>query len=75
MCKSSWTTTLCDKCRNIVSREKHIDIQCVWKYQIERAQQNGSNEHVEELKALCKQHAIEGGGQYIRVYGCQYCDR
>lgn len=73
MCKSSLSVTRCYKCKMVVSRDKDIDIMCIFKKQIERAQRRGSDENVEELEALCKEHAIEVSGPIIRLYGCKYC--
>jgi hypothetical protein len=57
----------------VVSRDKDIDVRCKFKKEIERVQQRGSNENVEELEALCKEYSIEVGGPIIRLEGCKYC--
>ncbi|KIK32580.1 hypothetical protein CY34DRAFT_140371 [Suillus luteus UH-Slu-Lm8-n1] len=73
MCKSSISVTFCSKCKTIVSRDKYVDTVCAWQTKIKRAQHSGSDENVEEWKAMCKEKGTVTSGPSIRLYGCGYC--
>ena len=57
----------------VISRDKDVDVPCVWQKMIRRAQRRGADERVEEWTALCKAVEVNTSGPWIRLYGCVFC--